>query len=381
MITPVVLGFRGVVPLYDDGERWYEMNVAAADWYARVIGRRPRVGQAYRFTTEEDPAGNSPHPPTHGQAIGIVQATFGPGGPFSILGIGTGASGAGSPEGCLIGDVTFRAWVDGVYPRTQLWLLLHEWGHVFGLAHPYGVWNRSDTIMGYTSTARFEAGEDVGFTEQELAILRASPLLENVEVKPVPEYPLMNICPWASWRPGPQNKVFGYDDNAMLAVCMHSMEGYEAGAWSQLDGENTGVSWHFSVMKSGTVYQHYPLQASPWHAGSKYQNQRLIGIEHEGVVGEPLTHAQRLASIDLVNWIAKQCGWEVSTTDGPNRRTVYFHSDATATSCPNGRINLADYWPAQQPPLPGFTPDVEKALNALDEAVRNIQAANDALTP
>ena len=157
----------------------------------------------------------------------------------------------------------------------------------------------------------------------------------------MPTYPLLNINPDAVWKPGPTHKTWGYVSNEMLAVCMHSMEGYESGAWDQLFGP-AQVSWHFSVMQNGVVYQHYPLAASPWHAGSEYQNKRLIGIEHEGVKGEALTEAQLAASIRLVHWIGVQCGW-VPSLGADTRRTIYLHSDASATTCPNGRIPLDRY--------------------------------------
>ena len=93
--------------------------------------------------------------------------------------------------------------------------------------------------------------------------------------------------PGATQRPGPAWKVWP-TANAIAGVILHSMEGAEAGAWSVLDGP-LQASWHFSVMRDGRVFQHYPLDASPWHAGSRAQNVRLVGIEHEGQAGEPLT--------------------------------------------------------------------------------------------
>lgn len=180
MITPVVLGFGGRRPLPDDHVHWKAMNLEAAAWYRRVVGVAPLVAVGrHEYITPTAPAGPNAYPPTHTQAIALVEDAFPGRGPFSIVGLGAGAAGAGSPQGCLIGALPFRAWCAEFSPRTQMWLLLHEWGHVLGLSHPYDVWNRSDTIMGYASTVRFEAGDDVGFTEQELATLRANPLMEK----------------------------------------------------------------------------------------------------------------------------------------------------------------------------------------------------------
>lgn len=153
--------------------------------------------------------------------------------------------------------------------------------------------------------------------------------------------------PSAIQRPGPVDKVWP-DVNQRLGVICHSMEGYEAGAWSQLDGP-AEASWHFSVMQDGRVFQHYPLEASPWHAGTHPQNARLIGVEHEGVKGQPLTPAQVIASVGLVNWIGVQCGWTPSRD--AVRKTLWEHREVpgSSTTCPNGRIDWTRYMPTNDP--------------------------------
>ena len=190
--------------------------------------------------------------------------------------------------------------------------------------------------------------------------------------------PTVNICPFAEWYPGPGYKSWGIEANEDLAVCLHSMEGTIVGALGVLFGP-LERSWHFSILKDGTIYQHYPLRSAAWHAGSQFQNERLIGIEHEGVVGEPLALAQQEASLRLVNWIAEVCGWQVSITDTAEaRRTVYFHSDATATTCPNGRIDLNLYSPVIGPPPVEPTPlpvPVEQIRLVLAQAQESINAA------
>lgn len=149
----------------------------------------------------------------------------------------------------------------------------------------------------------------------------------------------MNLdYPLAIQRPGPHHKAWAYVNTIMGVIC-HSMEGYEEGAWSQLDGD-AEVSWHFSIMQDGAVYQHYRLDESPWHAGSKAQNLRLIGIEHEGVKGEPLTPLQLKASVALVRWIAREARWE-GLQRGVN--LLEHHEVNPATQCPSGRIPWAAY--------------------------------------
>ena len=132
------------------------------------------------------------------------------------------------------------------------------------------------------------------------------------------------------------------------------MQGSLAGALTVLDDESVNeqnayraASWHFSIAKDGTVYQHYSLFETPFHAGSRWWNNRLIGIEHEGGapgnLGEPLTEQQYAASTALVRWIASAGGWSVE------RSRLYAHNQVTATSCPNGRMDWSRWMPQNDP--------------------------------
>lgn len=139
------------------------------------------------------------------------------------------------------------------------------------------------------------------------------------------------------------------------------MEGYEAGAWSVLDG-NAQASWHFSVMQDGRVFQHYDITEGCWHAGARAANLRLIGIEHEGRSGEPFTEAQIQASTALVAWIARERGWK------PVRDATlveHWKVPGAVTTCPNGRIPWSRY----------EEDDVQ--IRALDQA-ESIEALNKA---
>lgn len=157
----------------------------------------------------------------------------------------------------------------------------------------------------------------------------------------------MTAYPGAIQRPGPAGKVWG-DQNVIAGAIIHSMQGSYAGALTVLDDESVtdanayrAASWHFSIDKAGVVYQHYELNETPFHAGSRFWNDRLIGIEHEGGppgnLSEPFTDAQYAASRALVRWIASQGGWSV------DRSRLYEHNQVTATSCPNGRVDWSRY--------------------------------------
>ena len=341
-ITPVVLGYGGrlVGPHWAD---WQRMNEAASDWYLAHVGCAPLVGSPEGVVVPDAPTGPSAHDPTLTQALALVRAHLGELRTYSVVGLGVGSGdGASNYRDCLISEQPLVNWADPAYPfrRTSLWLLLHEWGHMAGLLHPYAVWRRDDTIMGYGSTGRFEAGEDVGFTAAELAVMQANPLW--MERLPMPD----TWYPGAIRRDGPGAKVWP-DVNVRRGAILHSMEGSIAGALRVLDGP-AQASWHFSVQTNGLVQQHYPIEASPWHAGNLQGNVTLIGIEHEGAVGEALTVPQREASTALVAWLGQTCGW-VPSRD-PAGRTLWEHREVGRTTCPNGRIPWEFYAPAEVPP-------------------------------
>ena len=156
--------------------------------------------------------------------------------------------------------------------------------------------------------------------------------------------------PGAIQMPGPQGKVYP-EGNTVEGVVMHSMQGdYEPGATSVLFDESVSntnayraASWHFSILRDGTVYQHYGLDQAPFHAGSGLNNRRLIGVEHEGGppgnLSEPLTEPQVAAGVALLRWMAAQAGWPALS----RATTLWEHREATSTVCPSGRIPWGQY--------------------------------------
>ena len=157
--------------------------------------------------------------------------------------------------------------------------------------------------------------------------------------------------PGAVQQPGPAHKVYT-EANRVEGGILHSAEGYRAGLQSQL--LTAEVSWHFTIYQDGKVEQHYPLDASCWHAGSKASNLRLIGVEHEGRAGEPLTESQVAASVALVDWLARTAVWP----DRARGVRLYEHREVNpATVCPSGRIPWGRY--VSTAPLPGgeFLPE------------------------
>lgn len=157
--------------------------------------------------------------------------------------------------------------------------------------------------------------------------------------------------PLAKKYHGPSTKT-GYDGlvtNLKQGVVCHSMVGPYSAALGELDNTFRRASWHFSVLKSGEVIQHYDTDAITWHCGSLYYNMRLIGIEHEGGLSpynEPLTEAQRNASVALVKWLSETHGFALKR-EGVNAKTLFEHKEIAppddATACPSFRIPWSFY--------------------------------------
>src|SRR5262245_13228648 len=121
--------------------------------------------------------------------------------------------------------------------------------------------------------------------------------------------------PGAWHYPGPASKA-GYPGQATApkrGEVKHSAGGYLDGAHSVLMNLDIQSSWQFTIAYDH-VEQHYPLDACTWHGndtdpdGDVKANIDLVGIEHLGVAGEPLTAYQTQATIDLSRWMAAQYG-------------------------------------------------------------------------
>lgn len=179
--------------------------------------------------------------------------------------------------------------------------------------------------------------------------------------------------PGAAQVPGPPANVYP-QTNSAAGVVHHSAEGYWSATYHPIDTMiQRGVSWHFSVYRDGHIEQHYPLTASCWHAGNGFWNRALIGVEHEGRIGDPLTNAQLAGSVMLTRWIAAQGGWQPARL---GNRTLFEHREVNAaTTCPNGRIPWGYYMEADVQVVPL---DVPKAIEKVQRFAR---LATDVIDP
>lgn len=155
--------------------------------------------------------------------------------------------------------------------------------------------------------------------------------------------------PLADYQPAPLFKTY-QEVNKVLGVVLHSMEGGWDAARRRLMDNNQPVSWQFSVLKDGTVIESYPVESSCWHGGNKKVNTSLVGIEHEGVAGEPLTGPQEAASVALVGWLAQECHFALKRPPEPScglwehqEVVEWIVPNAGPTACPSGRIPWEKY--------------------------------------
>ncbi len=155
-------------------------------------------------------------------------------------------------------------------------------------------------------------------------------------------------CDFAERVDGAAGKVNPGTLYATGAV-LHSAEGPEDSMISIVQSLHSGVSWHFSVMKDGRLLEHYPIEAKCWHAHA-VGNEHYIGIEHEGVAGEPETDEQVGTDIRLLAWLGETLSW--SGFERGVQLWEHHEVPGNATACPSGRIRWDDIIVGLQPPAP-----------------------------
>lgn len=159
------------------------------------------------------------------------------------------------------------------------------------------------------------------------------------------------LCPFAVWFPGPDWKT-GYlqvgRNSRKQGEVDHSMEGWKFGAHQVLLSP-TPSSWHFSIYDDGTLEQHYTVSTNCWHCadadgdGGIAGNISLVGIEHEGIAGSPLTSKCLNTSIRLTSWLMQEWGFARVARYPFMDASVWClaeHNEVgdTSTACPSGRI-------------------------------------------
>lgn len=194
---------------------------------------------------------------------------------------------------------------------------------------------------------------------------------EGTPPMPTPPMPSGTWMPSAIRRDGPTTKM-GYSGalgttSPKRGEIKHSAEGTLDGAFGILDGPSS-ASWHFTVAKDGRIFQHYPAEVNCWHGNDTDADQNvranidLIGVEHEGKVGEALTAAQLDATVRLTRYLAEVFG-RTTFSRFPNQTgwTLVEHNEVgdAPTACPSNRIPWEAVFNALSPPSPPVPPAPE----------------------
>ncbi len=134
----------------------------------------------------------------------------------------------------------------------------------------------------------------------------------------------------------------------------HSAEGWGTYLKFLVQSPLAIKSWHFSVLQDGTIWQHYPINVHCWHAGDTDDdddvraNIELVGIEHEGLVGTPLTAEQTAATIEITKFCAeffeRTAAYDRFPVQPSDGWMLVEHNEVsnTYTACPSGRIHWED---------------------------------------
>lgn len=150
------------------------------------------------------------------------------------------------------------------------------------------------------------------------------------------------------WKGHPEKVNGGV--NRIQGVVYHSAEGYATALLNSVVDVNRRASWHFSNMKDGRLWQHYPVTAQCWTSGAGFPNNSFVTVENEGVVGQPLAPAQVANLIMLTREISafgrRSQVHRIVPGELVAPAGVFLlveHNECTrwgafATACPSGRI-------------------------------------------
>lgn len=165
---------------------------------------------------------------------------------------------------------------------------------------------------------------------------------------------------WAERKPGPVDKVYSTPCTNQ-GVIPHSQVGYQPGAEARLFSTQrepsdptrytayASASWTGSILYSGVLRQHYPIDKACWASGARYLNINFNAFEMEGGPAdnpsEPLTDAQVDTLVRVIRELSEYGGWVPVRPQGPSdlSATLYEHRENTRwgglpTACPSGRI-------------------------------------------
>lgn len=183
---------------------------------------------------------------------------------------------------------------------------------------------------------------------------------------------------WASLAmPGRKAREdeFGPSNHDFSVIIHHSMESnyHPFVYWVPYDPQRFPTSWHGTVTKDGTLYQHHDLRLRLQHAHAG--NVKGPGFEAEGFAGEPLTKAQEDTYIrihtDINEWMAYEYTRENGGLAEHNEVAGRNVWGSKKTQCPSGRYD--GLWKRLEEPEPDFDfqewkAHVDRYLDGLNDA-------------
>ena len=212
------------------------------------------------------------------------------------------------------------------------------------------------------------------------------------------------LYPAAAWAPwlyqGASGKPSYYaGQNKPVAVVLHVMAGHMSTVLGWARSGYPHASWHFSVGREGSVYQHLALTDGGYHAGipdakaaarppawRRWQglgvnvNHYTIGIEHEGMSGEPFTPQQAEASRQLCRWLAAELGIPYDRDHFPPHADIALIDRPNDFNTPALREAHYQFMFEEEGDEMGMTTEERAYVDALRNAVYGQQWAIGVLT-
>lgn len=134
------------------------------------------------------------------------------------------------------------------------------------------------------------------------------------------------------------------------------MAGYAHTAVEWAANGHNGASWHYTVARDGTIYQHlehtdggyqagiiadmpdptWPL----WRGDSQNINNYSLGVEHEGFPGETFAPQQAEASRNLCRWLATDLGIDFDHEHFPAHAEIDLVNRVNDFNTPDLRVQF-----------------------------------------
>lgn len=141
------------------------------------------------------------------------------------------------------------------------------------------------------------------------------------------------------WAGSPNFKS-GRNGKKIIAIVDHITQGLMPGTLSWMQNPSAKASAHYLVTRKGEIYQLVKDEDAAYHAGAVSKpswplydgtnpNYYTLGIEHEGMTGEPLAEIQYQASLWLHQYLIKKHCLQI------NNNSIIGHYRIDSVNRPN----------------------------------------------